>query len=433
MMDIMRHINNYETSRNINDVAHAALALTSIIYGKNSYSIDNIHNYIPTMVNIIKEIVSKWHVFTPYLNGTIRFNTEYNNKEDKDLSTGNIEDILDKTRIDSQREACFAGHPDIVTDSCILEIKTTGSFLKIAKQSCLQVLAYYALMKPTVPTVQYIGFLLPMQRDLVIYNLGAWDSSKYLQLLSMEANNFVITKELYTRTSDITIVLCTDEGFDLNMLMSQFGKEDKILFTRNISDIPNNTGVVITNKIDQYGIPFNKYRIGTHISKGKNIAVTLRNFASKYPERQCQMFMGNPRTGKRDAKTVNQISDAAQVIQETNLRYFTHAAYVINLCSNQCDNGDYWQQRYINEDLALTNAIGGKGVVVHTGARKHLPVEEALLIMEYMVRTSLPYSTEECRLLLETPCTEVCGQIQDLGNFFFRFSVEEKKEIRCMY
>lgn len=76
--------------------------------------------------------------------------------------------------------------------------------------------------------------------------------------------------------------------------------------------------------------------------------------------------------------------------------------------------------------------MGGKGVVVHTGARKHLPEDQALNIMVHMVRTALPYATDHCPLLLETPCgegTEVVTKIEELGNFFYRFTVEERKKL----
>ena len=114
-----------------------------------------------------------------------------------------------------------------------------------------------------------------------------------------------------------------------------------------------------------------------------------------------------------------------------------HAAYVINLSANVCDPVDgYWQQRILNEDLAFTVAMGGKGVVVHTGARKNLSEEEALNIMEHMVRSALPYATESCPLLLETCCgegSEIVTKIEELGSFFFRFSTEERKKLGlCM-
>lgn len=383
MLDVMQHLSKYETSRNLNEIARASLTLTSTMYGKSSYTQEEIQAYVPTMVNIIKEIVAKWNILGTYLNGTIRFNTEY-------------------------VHGVFSGHPDIVTDQCILDIKNTSSFPKMAKESCLQVLAYYALMKPTHPAVQYVGFVLPMQRDIAIYNLGNWNPARYLQVLSEEANKLEATtpkKVDEDDTVDLAVLMEQLEalGIDQTQLMELLGPQTQ---TRII--------------------------IGGHIAKGKNIATTLRDFAAKYPGRPCQMFLGNPRTGKQDNKTAEQVQEAARVIRETGLNYFTHAAYVINLCANQCDNGDYWQQRYLNEDLRLTAAMGGKGVVVHTGARKHLSEAEGLHIMEYMVRTALPYATEQCPLLLETPCgegTEILTKIEDLGNFFFRFNEEDRKKL----
>lgn len=115
------------------------------------------------------------------------------------------------------------------------------------------------------------------------------------------------------------------------------------------------------------------------------------------------------------------------------MQYFTHAAYAINLCANECDTtGDFWQQRILNEDLNYTVAMGGRGVVVHTGARKHLSEPDALNIMEHMVRTALPHATEQCPLLLETPCgegTEIVTKIEELGNFFFRFTPDERTKL----
>ena len=49
-----------------------------------------------------------------------------------------------------------------------------------------------------------------------------------------------------------------------------------------------------------------------------------------------------------------------------------------------------------------------------------------------MVRNSLSYATESCPLLLETSCgegTEVLTKIEELGTFFYRFSVEERKKL----
>jgi hypothetical protein len=133
------------------------------MYGTTPYSKAEIQSYVPTLVNILKELVARWEIFGTYLSGTVRYNTEYTH-------------------------ASFAGHPDIVTDQCVLDIKNTASFTKMGKESCLQVLAYYALIKRTVPSIRYVGFVLPMQRDIAIYDIGNWDQSRYLQLLAVEAD-----------------------------------------------------------------------------------------------------------------------------------------------------------------------------------------------------------------------------------------------------
>lgn len=81
MLEMMTHLNTYETSKNMHDIARTSLELTSTLYGHKSYNFDDIQAYVPTLVNIMKELVAKWNIFGTYLNGTIRFNTEsiYNN------------------------------------------------------------------------------------------------------------------------------------------------------------------------------------------------------------------------------------------------------------------------------------------------------------------------------------------------------------------
>lgn len=395
MMTMITQLSTYETGTNMHDIATAALALVSGLYGKEVYTVADIQGYVPTIVNALKELATRWQVYGQ-LDGPVQFNAEYVHGQ-------------------------FSGHPDIVTNRTVLDIKTTTSFLKMAKESCLQVLAYYALMKPSTPTVQYIGFVLPMQREVILYNLGDWNSTPYLQLLSSEADKLAsaIPKQLALPTGPIVVTIAEDGTLDTDAFLGQFDDETAA----------NALMELIQAKL--IGVP--NFALGGHIAKGKDLAVSLRDFATHCPGLPCQMFLRNPRTGHMDAKTTGQLAAAAQVIRETGLQYFTHAAYVINLCSNQCDaTGDYWQQRFLNEDLSHTVALGGKGVVVHTGARKKLSEQEALHIMEQMVRAALEYATEGCPLLLETPCregTEVCADIHDLGNFFYRFTEVERRKL----
>ena len=359
MLLALDSLHTYQTSTNINLIASSSLSLTSYLFGLSPYSPKDIQSYIGTIINTMKELMLKWSLYSKYLSGPILFNSEYSH-------------------------SLFSGHPDIVTSSSVLDIKSSASFLKLAKSSCLQILAYYALIKPTSPSLQYVGFVLPIQRDLLLYNVGLWDPLPYLDILHQRSSQILSPTITIPRTSPRTIAY---------------------------QSIP----------------------IGSHISKGKNIANTLRDWTVNCPGLPCQFFLGNPRTGKKAPSTSSHISSAAKIIKDTGLLAFIHAPYVINLCSNQCDEtGTYWQQNYLNEDLAFGVLMGCKGVVVHTGARKTTPEDEALKIMEHMVRTALPYASESCPLLLETPCregTEVCCDIQELGTFFLRFSIDERKKL----
>lgn len=424
MINIATHINIYETSSNIYDIAKSALILTSTLYGKTSYDQEQIQNYIPTIINIIKELIIKWNLYGMYLNGVIRFNTEYSHKE-------------------------FAGHPDVVTDKCVLDIKTTGSFPKMAKQSCLQVLAYYALMKLVIPSIEYVGFILPMQRDIVIYNVSNWDSSRYLELLSIHADKLVKNTQPKLFESNLpgsnVIVIEADNIESLLtqlLVISPSGDSTGILGTKLDNTSDKDKIKIAQDLLGKFFLEASiieplsrsgKFKIGGHISKGKNIEITLRDFTIKCPGLPCQMFLVNARSGRKNATLIGQLEGANKIIKETGLKYYTHAPYVINLCANQCDDsGDYWQQRILNENLDYTVAMGGRGVVVHTGARKKMSEESALSVMEHMVKIALTHATEQCPLLLETPCgegTEVCSKIEDFGNFFFRFSTTERNKL----
>lgn len=353
MMNIIESISIYESCTNMNDVISAAYHIVSILYNESVLDLTDINKYIPTMINIIKELIVKWTKFKDYLEGTLRYNEEYSNDH-------------------------FSGHPDLVTDLCVIDVKNTASFKKMSKESCLQVLAYYALIKETNDNIQYGGFILPMQRELVLIKLANWNHEPFLKLLTQTA----------------------------------------------IAKKP------AKNKL--YYNPFAIYNIGNHISKGKNIAETLKDYAVNSRNKSVQMFLRNTHNGKCSSNTYDQIIEASQVIMDNELLYFTHAPYAINLCTNQHDGDNYWAQKYLNEDLLMTSALGGRGVVVHTGARKDLPLEEALNTMEYMVREALQYATEKSVLMLETPVSEgseIVTTLKELGDFFMRFNDEERLKL----
>lgn len=368
-------------SKNINDLVKEAYSET-----RPEFDLASFQKYIPTMVNIVKELSISWKTY-PQLSGTIQYNTEYTYKD-------------------------LSGHPDVVTDLVVLDVKTTASFKSMAEESVLQVLAYYALIKITNPNLKYVGFVLPMQRTVNIYDISTWESKPYLDFLTEEARKL---KQVDPLTEIIS------------QLLTGFGVQESL----------GRNGISMETRLIKQREVFNQYphilcTVGSHHNKGSNLSVSLMEAIEHLGNRPVQMFLSNNRSGRIAKNLTKQIAEASQLIASFNMQYFTHAPYVINLCANEEDQGDYWQQRYLNENIINTVALGGKGVVVHTGAQKTKSLEDSLNTMELMVRNAIPYATEECPLLLETSAaegTDVCTRLHELGDFFYRFTDDERRRL----
>lgn len=370
----------YHSNVPFNQSVIPALRIVSQMFGQTVYSDEEIIKYIPTLTNIVKELNNKWIEQINYLGKELKYNAEYN-----------FETIT--------------GHPDVVTETSILDIKNSASFKGICKESCLQILAYYALHQKLYQEnkVKYIGFILPMQREIRTFCMEGWDSSFFLNELLKVSDRIINPPELQ---------IVTLRGTNLAVRMGQ--------------DL------------------FIHYNVGNHVSKGGNIVNALSNWISTHTEGQyanivgivngltkippLQMFLRSPQGRGQSADINVNILSIADIIIKNKLKFFVHAAYIINLCA-----GIDWAQKSLEEDLMQTARIGGSGVVVHTGAANTgKSVEESLNIMENMVRKALVYATSECKLLLETPCAEgndVCYLLQDLYNFYSRFSLEERSKL----
>lgn len=150
-------VNKYQDTKNLNDVVSSSIHLCSVLCGQNPFPPDFFKTKVGTFVNILKVLTSKW------LSLTIGQSNVHYNVELSHLS--------------------LVGHPDILTETCVLDIKNTCNFKNIFQQSILQVLAYYSLVKPNNTKFRYVGFILPMQKDIVLLDLSSWDHNPYLNLL----------------------------------------------------------------------------------------------------------------------------------------------------------------------------------------------------------------------------------------------------------
>ncbi len=379
--DLVATIEKYNSSKNINDIVAASATLASFI-AKHDISAEVLKKYIPTVVNIGKEFKKKWTRLSSYVNNAQQFNRIFYNVE---LNYENI-----------------SGHPDIITENAALDIKCTGNFFKMSKSTCLQLLSYYCLMKKNNYDVQYVGLILPMQKDITLYQIDqSWNIDPFLEIL--QSHGYLIEHP----TIEFTLYVEQQQmatSIEYLQLKTEFpiGRHIKKLKTLELSLLPYIKGSIVNGHLLNHDIPL-------------------------------QMFLRNSRSGKINANTDKQLEAARKVITEHHIQYFTHSPYLINLCTNECDEtGDYWMQKHLNDDLKLTSAMGGRGVVVHIGSKKDMELEHALNNMENMIRRSLEFATSTCPLLLETNAhegTDICYMLEDLREFCTRFTEEERHKL----
>jgi len=259
------------------------------------------------------------------------------------------------------------GKPDLMGEGWALDIKTTTNFLKIAEGSLLQVLAYKALKE----NVNFIGVLLPLQEQIVWYDLSGWKPSAYRNILLRESKWL---------------------SHDLQL-------EDTGYFLSNIPE----DATIQPNVWGGMGCTFFSPFLGRHIPRDYP-------FPSSVP---FQIFLSPPQA--HASPSIEGIKE--KLTQEHKL--FVHAPYIINLCSTEA-----WSLERLRQELIAARQIGSRGIVVHVGKYKKLSYERGLEIMEQRIRSLLDETSPECPILLETPAgegTELCANISAMMRFYARF------------
>jgi len=281
------------------------------------------------------------------------------------------------------------GHPDFISKSengtWILDCKTTSGFKNMAEQTYLQILAYCALARARGDTCNYIGILLPLQRQVLWYNLTGWVETKYLILLIREAKWVKKDAEIYDVNSFIE-------------MMNSVNEEEQVVIGESIVGLPAR---YLTSGI-----------LGHHMSKEAIYDISFKEIMTPI-----QIFIANPQ-----GKGFVSQEDLLVIINNTcaNTRLFIHSPYIINLCSDE-----EWGIERLRHELLAGQQINSKGVVVHVGKYTNQGIEEGLNKMEANIRKVLDVATKECPLIIETPAsqgTELCAGLSQLQAFYDRFN-----------
>ena len=263
------------------------------------------------------------------------------------------------------------GHPDILTDSKVFEVKTSTLIKPQWSYMISQLVCYHII----TGLDSYLVF--PLQE--YIYKL---DSTKWKN-----------KKEF----SDILVE--TVKGRDIQ-------RENRI------------KGKILTQE----------YHIGLHISREKIFYDTVKNLSPNYA---WQMFLGSNLT-TNIVPTDEDVAKTLDFVTNNNLKIFIHSPYTINLCTPM-EKKDGYYIKMLETNLKYTKSMGFLGCVVHVGKHTSLTKEEGYINMINNVKLCLEYCSEECSLLLETPCKIGTELLTDCESFIsFIEEINDKRLGVCV-
>ena len=265
------------------------------------------------------------------------------------------------------------GHPDMMNKTQVFEVKLTGMMKENWSDFLLQVFAYGAL----VSEVTDLYLVLPLQKMVWHYDIRGWtDRTKYRDLLvKVSTANQTTGFESQIRAQ----LLCMEHG------------------------------------------------IGCHVGKQKSLELTFKSIPDSRPY---QIFLSGPQSSHMNIKPED-IAAGKKVLDVRKLNIFVHSQYIINLAAN--DVKDEWHIKLLQKNLEATRAFGGKGVVVHVGKSTDQTTEKALENMRNAISACLPYATESCPLLLETPAGQGTEMLRGMNEFIdFVDSFKDNRLRMCL-
>lgn len=287
--------------------------------------------------------------------------------------------ISDQVEIEPEwQHGNVQGHPDIVTNDTIYDIKTTGLFGKMRIPTIFQLLSYYSLAQAIGKVRRYVGLILPAQDLVVRIDMKEWNGEKFLALLESTA-------------------------------------------------IEKCEGACVRHAcMTHYMIKVNPY-VGTHV---KALPTLFDTVQQQPPHLPIQIFFaGNFGISRanRDKPfkfTDYDIAKTTQFITDKNIKMFIHSPYSINL-----GRPDEWIGDILIKDIKLAETLMCKGVVVHIGHKVELKIEDALENMrQQVIRVVTESATESCPLLIETDSGgSILDNPEDLAKFYLNLPDNVRK------
>ena len=172
--------------------------------------------------------------------------------------------------------------------------------------------------------------------------------------------------------------------------------------------------------------------IGYHANaKSKELFKTIKSEYIYSNAKAFQIFLKTPRRKIMANMDETDAAKCKKFVQEHNLILVVHSTYMLNIASLK--ELEYKEETAI-DDLINAEKIGAIGSVFHVGKSLKLDKMEALKNMEDFIRRILIKTKDiNSKFILETAAgcgTELCSNINDLSDFYNRFTDAEKEKLK---
>ena len=324
-------------STNVFDIIQESYKKCKLMYGNSSSNYENIDKQVGYFTNMIKDTVEEWKRQIPETKSII-YNYESKYKH-------------------------VLGHPDIITDTGVLDCKNSSKFSSMSHSTFMQLLFYTCIMREEGRKVDYIGIVLTMQRKVLKYDVSKWDHRTFLYVIM---DSYGSKQELEPLPCDDTSLQCVSQYKRKQSVSEPESYSPKMSDLRTILKMMNGGKAenVMTFASKAYRffngpVQYPGY-LGGHISKGKNIKTTLKNHFARWGSLPCQVFLRNPRTGKIAKKTLEDSEGMKEIVGGSFGIFYVHAPYVINLCKDEEQDEDKWNHRILKEGIRDDSQNGRK-------------------------------------------------------------------------
>ena len=174
--------------------------------------------------------------------------------------------------------------------------------------------------------------------------------------------------------------------------------------------------------------------LGFHVPKDKTFKKTIQVPHLKSKINAFQLFVRSPRQMKLVKYKEKEAEEAKKYIIDNNLFVISHATYLLNTATKD----DKWNIKIESalNDLIYAEKIGAKGSVFHVGKYlKQVPQDATDIMFEHIstVINRLQEINSKSIYILETCAsagTELLSDLKDFGEFYHRFSVKQKENIK---